>query len=515
MCIFCIVNPVALLTLEGEHSPNELRIVLSWGAKPLELDAHVYTSEGAHVEYRDAGRMTNGIKLDMDSSAGYGPETVTIKVSPQLGYSFSVYWPGVGGSSEDWNASLATVTLYDSIGPVAVFHSPPPSLGSGSTEEKWWHIFGLDGSRWNSPGHGIVRVNQRMTHDLPQLALQGWTLVESLKRGMWEDFTSQLAKTVQGTTAVQSTGATNDQPCMTTSRLALMTSLEGSTLLSLLCAHDHSTVAGGDQAKGDEDGKTPLQKQMEALKALLKGSVQLEKAAESLAAMDGGIPHELALEKEIRLRGVRDSYIYRAVMYASADVAVHVLGVLVPVVQRSSMSAIIRQFFYTNGEDLLDMCVIKRTPNDLLAVLQALLAIEAVWERKPIRHFVENDQVLFEWPQDSGNWVKGVVHKCRADAHVVRCAAHYSSFHFARTSLAYFSCSGDGLCLSAFRLLPHLWKTVRATYFLLLDSELAMVLFVALLFSPGDTPADPDDVGSGLGAKCLKCCTHWMSMAAL
>jgi hypothetical protein len=302
---------------------------------------------------------------------------------------------------------------------------------------------------------------------------------------------------------------------MTTSRLALMTSLEGSTLLSLLCAHDHSTVAGGDQAKGDEDGKTPLQKQMEALKALLKGSVQLEKAAESLAAMDGGIPHELALEKEIRLRGVRDSYIYRAVMYASADVAVHVLGVLVPVVQRSSMSAIIRQFFYTNGEDLLDMCVIKRTPNDLLAVLQALLAIEAVWERKPIRHFVENDQVLFEWPQDSGNWVKGVVHKCRADAHVVRCAAHYSSFHFARTSLAYFSCSGDGLCLSAFRLLPHLWKTVRATYFLLLDSELAMVLFVALLFSPGDTPADPDDVGSGLGAKCLKCCTHWMSMAAL
>jgi hypothetical protein len=121
------------------------------------------------------------------------------------------------------------------------------------------------------------------------------------------------------------------------------------------------------------------------------------------------------------------------------------------------MSAIIRQFFYTNGEDLLDMCVIKRTPDDLLAVLQALLAIEAVWERKPIRRFIENDQVLFEWPQDSGNWVKGVVHKCRTDAHVVSCAAHCFAIPFcAHCLLACFSCAGEGLCLSAFRLLLHL-----------------------------------------------------------
>ena len=76
------------------------------------------------------------------------------------------------------------------------------------------------------------------------------------------------------------------------------------------------------------------------------------------------------------MRGVRDTYIYRAVLYASQDVAVHLLNVLVPVVQRSSMASSIRQFFYENAEDLLDMCVIKRPPQYLLPILQAILAIE-------------------------------------------------------------------------------------------------------------------------------------------
>jgi uncharacterized protein YfaP (DUF2135 family) len=96
------------------RSPNERRIVLTWGATPLELDAHIYTSEGGHIKYTDAGEMTDAIKkknitdagkytdagemtdaikIEMDSVRGYGPETVMIKVSSQLAYSFSVFWP--------------------------------------------------------------------------------------------------------------------------------------------------------------------------------------------------------------------------------------------------------------------------------------------------------------------------------------------------------------------------------------------------------------------------------------
>lgn len=106
------------------------------------------------------------------------------------------------------------------------------------------------------------------------------------------------------------------------------------------------------------------------------------------------------------------------------------LGVLAPCVKRSSMSSLIREFFYTHAEELLELCVMKRRPPQLLPVLQALLAIDAVWERKPIRRFLQGDKVLVEWPQATGNWVTGVVHKCRYDVNVVslsRCVAAYPS----------------------------------------------------------------------------------------
>ena len=352
------------------RSPNELRIVLTWGAKPLELDAHIYTSEGGHIKYTDAGEMTDAIKFEMDSVRGYGPETVMIKVSSQLAYSFSVFWPGEGGSSEDWTAALATVTLYDAAGPIAVFHTPTPS--QGATDNKWWHVFAFDGSMWTSPGHGIHRVNQLSSHEMPQLALPGWTLIDAASKGLWDDFCSQLAQSVQGGGGGS---VVQDQASLMATRVALMTSLEGCTLLSLLCAHNYDPATDvTDELAAQESIKG--EKQMAALHALLKSTVQLEQRAKSQAARDGGIPHDLALAKEICMRGVRDTYIYRAVLYASQDVAVHLLNVLVPVVQRSSMTSSIRQFFYENAEDLLDMCVIKRPPQYLLPILQAILAIE-------------------------------------------------------------------------------------------------------------------------------------------
>jgi hypothetical protein len=216
------------------HSPHELRIVLSWGASPLELDLHLYTSEGGHVEHKNAGKLVDGIKLEMDTSTGHGPETASIKVSSELGYSFSVFWPGEGGSPQDWTASLATVTLYDTKGPFAVFHSPTPNLGA--KEEKWWHVFAFDGSQWNTPNHGIVRFNQRMASELPQLALQGWTFVESARKGLWDDFCSQIRDTLQGSPA-ETVGGSDDL-CMKARRLALMTSLEVlSPPLSCVCCN--------------------------------------------------------------------------------------------------------------------------------------------------------------------------------------------------------------------------------------------------------------------------------------
>ena len=39
----------------------------------------------------------------------------------------------------------------------------------------------------------------------------------------------------------------------------------------------------------------------------------------------------------------------------------------------------------------------------LFILIQDSFEIQAVWERKPIRRFLEKDRVLVEWPQGSGN----------------------------------------------------------------------------------------------------------------
>jgi len=61
--------------LSPDIRPGELRIVLTWGANPRDLDCHLY-GPGSHVYY--ASRQTEDATLDVDDKDGFGPETVTI-----------------------------------------------------------------------------------------------------------------------------------------------------------------------------------------------------------------------------------------------------------------------------------------------------------------------------------------------------------------------------------------------------------------------------------------------------
>jgi len=63
--------------------------------------------------------------------------------------------------------------------------------------------------------------------------------------------------------------------------LNINTFLQGSTLLSLICAHDYDPLPGEDHPAGDENGRTPVEKQLEALHALFKASVQVNQAISS------------------------------------------------------------------------------------------------------------------------------------------------------------------------------------------------------------------------------------------
>ena len=77
--------------------PDQLRIVLKWGASPRDLDSHLVgpTDSGGrfHTYYSEKDYYSFGLKanLDLDNTHGYGPETTTIyETSPGI-YTFLVH----------------------------------------------------------------------------------------------------------------------------------------------------------------------------------------------------------------------------------------------------------------------------------------------------------------------------------------------------------------------------------------------------------------------------------------
>jgi adhesin/invasin len=57
-----------------------LRVVLDWGAEPLDLDAHFVKDGAYHISYRNMKSLADeSAALDRDARNGYGPETITVK----------------------------------------------------------------------------------------------------------------------------------------------------------------------------------------------------------------------------------------------------------------------------------------------------------------------------------------------------------------------------------------------------------------------------------------------------
>lgn len=132
---------------------GQVRVVLSWGDKPRDLDSHMLCdfsnpSEG-HVYYQNKSIDNNGelvCMLDIDDTSGYGPETTTIYKSKSGAYTFYVY-----NYSNESKLSLsgATVKVYmnGSAYPVYTFNVP-------DGEGRYWTVF-----RYNGATRTICPVN--------------------------------------------------------------------------------------------------------------------------------------------------------------------------------------------------------------------------------------------------------------------------------------------------------------------------------------------------------------------
>jgi prepilin-type N-terminal cleavage/methylation domain-containing protein len=132
--------------MSPQLAAGELRIVLTWGEFPRDLDSYLWVpGQSDAVFYGDSGSLTSApfAQLDADDTTGYGPETITISQREAGNYSFGVR--SLGGGS--FVPAETTVRVYDSGGLVREF-TPPSGAGS------FWQVFRLDGS-----SGGITSVN--------------------------------------------------------------------------------------------------------------------------------------------------------------------------------------------------------------------------------------------------------------------------------------------------------------------------------------------------------------------
>lgn len=129
-------------------SENQIRIILTWGARPYDLDSHLLgpTGDGSsrfHTYYSNKSYLYNGKKyadLDLDDTSSYGPETTTIYYKNGSGvYSFYVHdftnrsWTNSSALAE----SGATVKVYEGSA-LKETYKVPSDIGTV------WHVFDYD-----------------------------------------------------------------------------------------------------------------------------------------------------------------------------------------------------------------------------------------------------------------------------------------------------------------------------------------------------------------------------------
>lgn len=67
------------ITMSEQLPITSYRIVLEWGDRPADLDAHFVKEGSYHISYRDTRAIEDIAQLDRDDTNGEGPETVTIE----------------------------------------------------------------------------------------------------------------------------------------------------------------------------------------------------------------------------------------------------------------------------------------------------------------------------------------------------------------------------------------------------------------------------------------------------
>lgn len=149
-------NALPPVTTVEEVPEGSLRIVLTWGESPLNLDSHLTGPQSGgnrfHCYYENQ-TPNEQVNLDVDDVTSYGPETITIStlVAGTYRYSVNNYSNRYSSNGAIGIASSpAKVEVYSTEGLIASFVAP--SATSGDT----WRTFELE---VNAGGVRIVETN--------------------------------------------------------------------------------------------------------------------------------------------------------------------------------------------------------------------------------------------------------------------------------------------------------------------------------------------------------------------
>jgi hypothetical protein len=118
--------------------PGLVRVVLDWDAAPADLDAHLVKEGAWHISFREMRKFEDLAWLDRDATAGFGPETITVKkFDLSARYRFFVHdFTNRGKAGSDALAvSRAHVRLYTEAGLLKSFAVSPKLVGDR------WEVF--------------------------------------------------------------------------------------------------------------------------------------------------------------------------------------------------------------------------------------------------------------------------------------------------------------------------------------------------------------------------------------
>ena len=162
-------GPTSVPPLVVTPPPPEgaLRIVLTWGVAPSDLDSHLTGPDGNggrfHVLWTE--HTFGATLLDVDDVTSYGPETITVYPQAEGTYRYSVHnWSDQSaGGSQGIASSPARVEVHDHLGLACVYEAPQ-SVQSGNT----WRVFET-GTRTAGGALAMELPCSRGASDLPGL----------------------------------------------------------------------------------------------------------------------------------------------------------------------------------------------------------------------------------------------------------------------------------------------------------------------------------------------------------